>query len=66
MGSEGIFIYQINEKVINKTIHLNHVNRDENNMGVKFLGNEVIDQDSGISIKGIDSSHLSIEKKKNN
>lgn len=66
MTSEGIFIYKINEKVINENIHLNHVNRDEENMGVKFLGKEVMDQENSIYLKAIDSSHLLIEKQKNN
>ena len=65
MSSDGIFIYRINEKVINETIHLNHVNRDEKQMGVKFLGNEVIDEIEGIYLKGIDSNRLLIENKKN-
>ena len=66
MSSEGIFIYRVNENVIKETIHLNHVNRDENNMGIRFLGNKVIDKESGVYLKGIDSSHLLIEKEKNN
>jgi M6 family metalloprotease-like protein len=66
MSTDGIFIYRINEKVINETLHLNQVNRDENNMGVKFLGNEVINEEKGIYLKATDSSHLFIEKKKNN
>lgn len=66
MSTEGIFIYKINEKVINETIHLNHVNRDENKMGVKFLGNEVIDEAHDIYLKSIDSSHILYENKKNN
>ncbi len=66
MLSDGIFIYQINERVINETIHRNHVNRDEKNMGVKFMGSEVMNEGSGIYLKAIDSSHLFIENKKNN
>lgn len=66
MSSDGIFIYQINEKIINATIDLNHVNRDEKQMGVKFLGNEVLDESQGIYLKSIDHSHLLVEYKKNN
>jgi M6 family metalloprotease-like protein len=66
MSSDGIFIYKINEKVIDKNIYLNHVNRDEKNMGVKFLGKEVMDQENSIYLKAIDMSHLLIEKQKNN
>lgn len=65
MPSDGIFIYRINEKIINKTIHLNHVNRDEKQMGVKFLGNEVIDEVEEIYLKGIDSNRLLIKNEKN-
>ena len=66
MSSDGIFIYKINERVINQSIDQNHVNRDENNMGVKFLGNEVNDLEHGVYLKGIDSSHLRVKIRKNN
>jgi len=66
MSSDGIFIYRINERVINEKIHLNHVNRDEMQMGVKFLGNEVIDKDANLYLNAIDSDHLLIENQKNN
>lgn len=64
MNSDGIFIYKINEKIINNTIDLNHVNRDENNMGVQYLGKEVFDIQEEIHLKTIDVDHLLIKNNK--
>lgn len=66
MSSDGIFIYKVNEKVISETIHLNHVNRDEKQMGVKFFGSKVINEDQKIYLKSVGNSKLLVEYKKNN